>query len=436
MYYELGCKIQPLNWPETGHSVKAIRLIDGSIVELPIMPAVNVLVVGTSGYGKTVFTKAYVQGLFDADPNLYGVFFQIKKDDFTAQFLRAQDKVIAYSDTVCPEQNLFRWNLVREVRSYDRSEWDSVLDELTSILFADVLTDSRNRIWAEAARITFGAFVKVILYRYGNNPSNKKLIDAMKTMPRKKFLAFLAEYEPNRSMLADNFEYDPENSEHYTLTKKAGDVFFFLQNVLGKFGGTFMAADGEDTIHNYLRGAYGERLFMLHDHKKKNSSKLFERYFLKYITDEMLSQTSVFSGRLVMVLDEIDKIEGDFGLTQAVTLGRQFGLQVVVSSQSLESLYAVAPELHGEHLTNASLSGFGISAAFHPGDPHTLQTLQALYGQCTSQTITMPLSRYDKPVVSVRQRPIVEDQDFASLDIGEFYLKIRSARPERVKLLI
>lgn len=197
-----------------------------------------------------------------------------------------------------------------------------------------------------------------------------------------------------------------------------------------------MSEDGEDTIYDFLHGHYGERLFMIHDHKQRNSSKLFEQYFLKYIGDEVLSLTSDFSGRMVWVLDEIDKVEHDFGLTQAVTLGRQFGLQVLVSTQSLESLYAVAPEFYGEHLTNASLAGFAMTAAFHPGDPHTIETLQTLYGKCMKQTVAMPLSRYDKPLITTEQRPIVEDGDFASLDIGECYIKLYSAKPERVKILI
>lgn len=436
VFYEMSRNVPPLNWPESKYGVMAKRIQDGRIVSIPVQPQVNALIVGTPGYGKTVFTKEYVKGLFAEDPAMYAVFFQIKPDDFTEAFLRPRDKVITYSDHVCSNQNLFQWNLTKEIRSCERSEWESELDEITSILFSDILLDQRNRIWADAARNTLKAFVNVILYCYKNNPSNCELIRAMKFMKREELLKFMAKCPQNHSMLKDNFEFDPNNCEHYAIPRKGSDILFFLNNVLEKFGGTFMSEDGEDTIYDYLHGNYGERLFIMHDHKKKNSSKLFERYFLKYIGDEILSQTSAFSGKMVWVLDEIDKIEGDFGLTQAVTLGRQFGLQVLVSTQSMESLYAIAPELYGEHLTNASLSGFGMQAAFHPGDPYTIETLQTLWGRCRKQTITMPLSRYDKPTVITEQRSIVEDSDFASLDTGECYIKIRSSWPERVKILI
>ena len=365
---------------------------------------------------------------------MYSVFFQVKPDDYTEDFLRPCDKVISYNE-IYPEHT-FRWNFVREIRSLPPNEWEPALDELTSILFSDFMTDTRNRIWVDAARSTFKAFVMVILHCYRNNPSNYKVIYAMKTMSSKALMTMLAEYGPNLSFIKDSFGFDPAHCENYVLSRKGSDILFFLNNVLEKFGGTFMSEDGDDTISDYLHGRFGERLFILHDHKVRTSSKLFERFFLKYITDQILSLTSVFSGRLVYVLDEIDKIEGDFGLTQAVTLGRQFGLQLIVSTQSLESLYAIAPELYGEHLTNASISGFGVQVAFHPGDPMTIQTLKNLWGNEKKQTIIMPLSRYDKPAVITEQRPIVEDEDFSSLDTGECYIKIRSANPERVKILI
>ncbi len=436
MYYQIPAeRKESLNWPKAENTVKARKAKENQTVEIPVLP-LNLLTVGTTGYGKTVFTKAYVRNLLRTDEKMYAVFFQIKPEDFTPEFLRPQDKIITFSENACPGGNIFKWNLVKEIRSYDQKEWDSELEEMTSLLFSDLLSDSRNHIWADAARTTFKAFIKVILYCYKNNPSNEKLIGAMKFMERKKLLQFLAEYPPNRSILKDNFEFDHNNCENYTIPRKGSDILFFLQNILEKFGGSFLSETGGDTIYDYLHGQYGKRLFIIHDHKKRDSSKLFERYFMRRIGDEILSLTSEFTGKMVWVLDEIDKIGYDFGLTQAATLGRQFGLQVIISTQSLESLYAIAPELHAEHLTHALLSGFPVTAAFHPGDPHTIETLQKLYGECMKQTMSMPLSRYDSPIIKTEMRPVVENSDFASLGIGECYIKIGSERPERVKIMI
>ena len=436
MSYDMTRNNGPVNWPEAARGIRAELLRSGSIVKIPVLPNTNTLVVGVPGNGKTVLTKKIVDVLFEEDPGLYAVFFQIKPDDFTQAYLRPQDKVIAYSDEICPGQNQFRWNLVKEIRSCEKSQWDAVLNEITAILFSDLLQDKRNLVWIDGAMSTFKAFIKVLLYKYSNNPSNAKVIGAMKSMPRRELLDFLAEYPPNRSMLMDNFEFDPDNCENYSMPRKGRDILFFVQNVLDKFGGNFLSEDGDDTIYDYLHGRYGERLFMIHDHKSRSSSKLFEHYFMKYIGDDKLSITSSHHGRMVWILDEVDKIGGDFGLTQAVTLGRGYGLQVIVSTQSLESLYAIAPDFYGEHLTNASISGFGTFAAFHPGDAHTIQTLQTLFGKQRRRIMTMPLSRYDKPTVTTENLPIVDDEDFASLGIGECYIKIRSAVPERVRIIL
>ncbi len=420
------------SWPVGRGKIAAWLLPGGEDIDIPVSSS-NVLVVGTPGYGKTVFTKAYVRPLLQEDEQVSAVFFQIKPRDFTDEFLRPQDKIITFSEHICPEENLFRWNMVKEIRSLPEHEWVGELDTLTSILFADILQDPRNRIWADGARNVFKGFLSVLLYCYGNNPSNRSVVYTMKTMSHQTLLKFLSEYPPNRSMLRDNFDYDPERCENYTMPRKGSDILFFLQNILSKFEGSFYS-EGEDTIYDFLNHP-GRRLFILHDQKRSASSSLFETYFMKTLIDNWTSLSMALPGKKLMVLDEIDKIGHDFGLLTGVNLGREFGLQILVSTQSMESLFAIAPDLQSEHLTKAALSGFATTVTFHPGDPYTIETLQMLYGQERRQILAMPMSRYDKPVVSTEMRPIVEDADFAGLDIGECYIKIRNARPVKVKII-
>lgn len=436
MFFGIPPKTDPTaSWPKTNHGIAA-KLQDESLIMVPV-PAevVNTLVVGVSGYGKTTFTKAFVRGKLKENPNLFCVFFQVKPDDFTGEFLRAEDKVITFNESLYPN-NSFKWNLVREVRACPKNEWEAVLEEIATILFADLLADKRNLIWSDAAKAAFKGFILVLLHCYKNNPANGKVVSAMKNMPRKEFLSFLAKYTPNHSFLKDSFGYDPAQANDYQLTRRASDVFFFLNNVLERFGGTFVAMEGNDTIYDYLHGLYGERLFIVHDHKTKDSAKYFEQFIFKYIGNEILSQSSGFQGQhMLWILDEIDKIEVALNLTQVVTLGRQFGLQTVVSTQSLESLFAIAPEFRGDHLTKAALAGFSMTVAFHTADPFTLQTFQGLYGKRIKQTLTLPLSRYDTPRIDTQWQPIVDDQDFANLGIGECFIKIYASDPVRCKIL-
>ena len=91
MFYDmLFRQSAPLNWPETEYGVRAVRKSDGSIVRVPV-GQMNVLTVGTTRYGKTVFTKACVREVFREDPERYAVFFQIKPDDFTGEFMRPEE---------------------------------------------------------------------------------------------------------------------------------------------------------------------------------------------------------------------------------------------------------------------------------------------------------------------------------------------------------
>lgn len=414
--------------------MRAVRVYDGKTVDI-VKDGKNVLITGTSGYGKTVFTKGYVSDEIQNDPDMYVVFFQIKPDDFSARFLRPQDKVITYSEGVCDGGCLFKWNMIKEIRSRDKSEWEPMLGEMSMIFFADMLEDQRNRIWADGARNTFRGYIRNILYGYQNCPSNKKLISAMRNKPRVELLSEMWACPDNRSMLMDNFNFYGK-TDGYTMPKKGLDIFFFLQNMLDRFGGSFMSDDGDDTVYDYLQGRYGNRLFILHDHKMKSSFRIFEQYFLKYIGNELLSLKRAFAGkRMMWVLDEIDKIESDISLPVVATLCRQYGLQLVVSTQSLESLFALTPDARGEHLTSASLAGFSTHVVFHPGDRTTIETVQALFGSEPRRTVTRPASRYDRPTAVTEYRPVVEDFELASLGVGECYIKQGSERPELYRII-
>lgn len=73
-----------------------------------------------------------------------------------------------------------------------------------------------------------------------------------------------------------------------------------------------------------------------------------------------------------MALDEVPEIGQEILLEQGVTVGRENRLEVIVSTQSLEKLYAIAPDLNPsktEHYTNAMLAGFTTYACFQAGDP-------------------------------------------------------------------
>lgn len=312
--------------------------------------------------------------------------------------------------------------------------------QIAEALFGNLLEGAENnRAWIESARNTFIAVLRVIVDCYPDNTSNWELISALRNMSVNTLLAYLSKHPRNHSLLSKDFGYDVSKKDTYVPTRRATDVMFFFNTILEIFGGSF-ESKGQDTIHDYLHGAYGRNLFLLHDLSTAESGRTFILYFLKKIKDEKMSLSSTIKEPVLWCLDEADKLAdggraADFGLFQAATLGREYGLQILLTTQSIENLYGLAPGFN-EHIAKGGLSGFPILISFRPGDATTISTLQTLFGEKRHVITTMPLSRYDHPTVKSEIEPVVSEADFAQLNTGEAYIKIKSAAPQKVSIML
>lgn len=437
MLYEIQTPISMKStvpvWPKGIGGVPAM-LPNGIEVHIPALQATNYIILGTTGSGKTVVTKVIAHELLNAAPEMFGVFFQIKPDDFTSEFIQPGDKVITYSNSNLPSESIFRWNQIREIRQ--SIDHEAALKQLGNCLFAHLLEDERNRLWAGAARSTYIGFLRVIVECYTDCPSNGKVINTLRSMDIISLLKYLSKHPRNHSLLRKSFGFDPAQPDApYTPPRKAEDITFFLNDVLEIFTGNFASDDGMDTISDFLHGHGGRNLFIQHDLSQEEASRPFELYFLKKIIDDKMSPSTGIESPILMVLDEADKIGGDFGATKAATLSRGYGLQLIISTQSLESLFALSPEKNREHTTNALLSGFPVIISFHGGDPNTITTLQTLFGTQRKEVTTLGISRYASPVTKSEREPIVTDTDFASLAVGEAFVKIMSHPPQKVAII-
>ena len=159
---------------------------------------------------------------------------------------------------------------------------------------------------------------------------------------------------------------------------------------------------------------------------------------MKKIKDYKLSNTAGTSAPILMVLDELDKMTdggktADWGLFQAANLGREYGLQILLTTQSVSNLYGLSTDFN-EHITSGGLAGFPYLVSFRPGDPETISTLQTLYGSDYREHIIFPASRYGEPTVRCEMEPLVTEAEFASLETGDCIVKILSHRPQRVHI--
>lgn len=439
MFYDIPDFInnkQTPQWPNGIGNIKAI-LTNGNEINLPVYNGMNVLTVGVVGTGKTrSYTLPASEILLNSNPRMKSVFFEIK-NSFIDHFMETNDKVITQNPNSVPYDNLFKPNIIKEIRQSADPEGE--ICDISTFLFREILDNSnQNRSWIEAAQDTFMGILRVIVDCYPTeNTTNWTLVNALRNMPTANMLSYLAKHPRNHSMLIRDWGFDPKKNETYTVTRRANDIQFFFNRALEKFSGAF-ELNGEDTIHDWLNSKYGRHIFFFYDLASAESSRPFFLYYLKKIKDFKLSNTAKSTAPILMVLDEIDKMTdngkaADWGLFQAANLGREYGLQLLVTTQSIENLYGLSSNFN-EHNTVGGLAGFPYIISFRPGDPSTIQTLQTLYGSEYKEHIVMPASRYSELQVKCELEPIVTDSDFASLGTGDCIVKIASSRPQKIHI--
>lgn len=439
MFYDLSRGLKRMKtpqWPKGAGSIHSV-LPDGTAVELPVFKGVNVITFGTVGTGKTKsYTEEAADILLSDAPKTKGVFFETKHS-FIDRFLSKNDKVITHNPKAISERNLFVPNIVKEIRL--SADPEAEMRKFAEFLFAELLSGAnQNRAWIEAARNTFIGVLRTIVDCFPNeNPGNWTLVNSLRRMTTEELLAYLARHPRNHSMLRRDWGYDLNCPKDYKPTKRASDIQFFLNQVLEAFSGSF-EMDGQDTIHDWLAGRYGRNLFFLYDLASAEISRPFFLYYMKKIKDYKLSNAAGSTAPILMVLDEMDKMadcgkSADWGLYQAANLGREYGLQILLTTQSVENLYGLSADFN-EHITTGGLAGFPYLISFRPGDPTTIATLQTLYGSAYRERIVLPASRYAEPVVKCDLEPMVTDAEFASLGVGDCIVKILSHPPQRVHI--
>lgn len=427
-------------WPISSCYIAAERKVGNTKISIPILSG-NKLIVGKIGCGKTTLVKKMISAeMKNEDTFLFG--FEVKQGDYSNTFLRPGGLIISYRSIPGKEDQTFKWNMIREIRESD--DPDAEVKKLATFLSKHLRKDPGKEIWAQGAAETFEGFINTIIHCVSGIPSNHDVIQHLKTMKTIEFLKFLSCYKPNRSMLekyyhfntaliTDNSDETKKKLSEYKVPQIGADILVFLQNMLGSFSGSFLSKDGQHTLRGWLAGKYGKELFLSYDLSKKDSMSIFAVYFLQSIILERISLNADRSKKILMALDEVPEIGEDFLLEEGVTVGRENRLEVILSTQSLEKLYAIAPDANPsktEHFTNAMLSGFTTYACFQPGDPYTISTFQKFFGNKRK----IPCSRYSS-TGEIIVEPLVAEEDFATLSEGECYIKIGASNPERLHII-
>lgn len=438
MYFERDVekKIIPSWTVEDG--IPAYILPEYKPIGIPIQKT-NYFITGGIGTGKTVFVKKVVRLRLEEESDLRLAILQIKPHDFD-EAMEDRGLFICQNSNIYPKERVFRWNAMKEFRSVGEANYLQSIQEFTSMAASEFHKSAgANLYFVDTAEETVDRYFLALLHATGENITNDKTFAFLENEEPEKILRIIANYPPNHSFLKINFDFNPESQTPYKLTKRGHDIFIFVSKIARVVRGTFREP-GEDTIWDFLHstGKNGAtRICICHEEGSK-SSYIMEQFFLKRITNMMLGSETTIRGDLLMVLDEVDKTRAkEFPLAKLATLGRDVNgkrVQLLLSTQSFESLFAVAED-GNEHDIRSLLTGFPIIVSFNPGmDATTRDILKDAYGNHFVQKITTPLSRYDRPIVEMKEEPWVKDQDFSSLSVGQTYVKIQSERPYRVQI--
>ncbi len=438
MYFERDVekKIIP-SWSVDG-GIPAYILPGYKPIGIPIQKT-NYFITGGIGTGKTELVKKIVRYRLEEESDLRLVILQIKPHDFD-EVIGNRGLFICQNSNGYPEERLFRWNAMQEFRSAGEENYFQSIQEFTSIAASEFYKSAGpNLYFIDTAGETIDRYFWALLHSTSENITNDKTFGFLEHQEPEKILRIIANYPPNHNFLKINFDYDPQNQNPYKLTKRGHDIFIFISKIARVVRGTF-TEPGEDSIWDFLHSTGKKdvtRICICHEEGSK-SSYIMEQYFLKRITNMMLGSETSISGDLLMVLDEVDKTRArEFPLAKLATLGRDVNgkrTQLLLSTQSFECLFTVAEE-GNEHDIRSLLAGFPVIASFNPGmDATTRDLLKAAYGNHLVQKITTPISRYDRPIVEMKEESWVKDQDFASLSVGQMYIKIQSEYPYRVQI--
>lgn len=402
---------------------------------LPIDLNGNVYINGTVRTGKSFLTNKLVDCIERLCPDALVVYLDVK-DDYISRLYETGDKVVSYGDGLESENgiklpyNYFKFNLIKELRQSE--DPDAELKEIAEMLISGQKDRANDPFFCIAAAAIFRGFISSIIHCYKNSPSNAVVINNLKRASLSQLAEEIKKWPGNRNIIRDYLGGGSDGNP--TMTKMVQSILACLAEMLDLFGGNF-CTEGNDTISDFVNGKYGRHLFLEYDYGRKASSNAFFRYVLHRLIQSKLSQNTNRKQKIIMILDEAAVLNGEFGLMDGLTIGAGNGLQIILVSQSVEKLYCIAPQFNNQHITNASLSGFASIITFHPGDPESIQKLQALFGQEYRQRVVLGLSRYETPHSMVQLENIISTEELQNLGLGECFVKVKNLKPKHVKII-
>lgn len=327
---------------------------------IPIPKGRSTAVIGASGSGKTTTVKHLVRQLNprSGDPV---VIFEAK-DDYRKELSgHGVEPLVVSADA---DAATVAWNLFREI-SPENVEGD--IKELARDIMPE--PSGENEHFERIERQLFRD-ICWMFYEHRESPSNKELIEYLRTTPR-----------------ADVAEHLKETGFHTTGDYITGDgsgnedsYFSGMVSVVDEVLTQGFALEGDFSVREYFESpaAFGAPLVFDYDFRAKSASNVYAHLLDTAITHALESDGGVDGRRSFLILDEIEQLDAELEyLETALNLGRGEGVVSILTMQTVAQLEGT----YGESEATSILAGCHSVVMMDSNDKETTDFYRSRLGQ-------------------------------------------------------
>lgn len=378
----------------------------------------HMLIVGSSGYGKTnLFYHIVSQIRQKMTGDDVMIIFDTKGDFFDRFFDASRgDGVIGNSKMYRPISE--RWAMHDELMA-DGSDVASVSQnalEMGKSLFAEAIENNGggNPFFPRAASDLFASTIDS-LSSDGCTFSNDDLRNLLDTSSIQDYINLLSQYSRHAAVTS----YIGGSKTSAQSQGVISEMNAILRSILiGVF-----AEEGNFSMRQFVRRKGARTLFVEYDLAIGETLGPIYSLLVDLALKEALGRQND-KGRVYLIVDELKLLPNLRHLDDATNFGRSKGMRVIAGLQSIKQLNAVyANKDTAENIIN----GFGSVFTFHANDHATRRHIIDRFGTNMSwdrYQIENGEVKYDR-----RDGHVIEDWDIMGLDIGEAIVALLAKPP-------
>lgn len=378
----------------------------------------NLLFVGESGSGKTTALIQIIDQLLqNMQSNDVAIVFDAK-GDYSRRFYDAERGDIVLGCSEGNDEDRL-WNLYEElIASGEGVELD--IDEITHTLFRQSEPQLQPFL-TSAARQIMGAYLRasVCSLPSGTHPeylNNQGICRFFQRATVKDYQA-LANAWPDLNFV-HNCLGDSKNSQ--TLEIKAEIMSMVRNTFIGDFGQI-----GRFSTRRFVQCRGGKVLFLKYDFAQGEIlAPLYSILIDLAVKEALRNDACAKKGKIYFVLDGLKLLPRLKYLDDAVNFGRECGINVLASLQSMGQL----SNTYGYDQAEAIFSGFGTLVSFRPGDAATRIHMKNFYDHAMVSRIVFANRLFES---KQRKGCVLEDWELDSLQTGQAMVGINGHLPTR-----